>query len=153
MHGQPVERTTGVDSTGVCGTGTGMTRAIQELIKWQAEDPKRREWTIRQWPDDSGITRNKVVRIQLTEENLHVERAVTLVQIQDAKFDVLAKEAGVAMVMLTMGEPPKHEVRHGETCKKNLHRSNSSAYLHGPEDDTLYDVDGATYCGRCHEAL
>lgn len=52
-----------------------------------------------------------------------------------------------------IGKLPKWEVRHGETCKKNLHRSNSFAYLHSPDDDGPYDVDGVTYCGRCHESI
>lgn len=24
---------------------------------------------------------------------------------------------------------------------------------HAPDDDTPYDVDGVSYCGRCHHAL
>ena len=42
---------------------------------------------------------------------------------------------------------------HGVTCTKRTHTPAQGGYLHGPEDDRPYDVDGLTYCGRCHEAL
>ena len=41
--------------------------------------------------------------------------------------------------------------RHGVDCPKMPHFG--SGYLHGEHDDTPYDVDGASYCGRCHEGL
>ena len=37
---------------------------------------------------------------------------------------------------------------HGFTCEKAEHVG--SGYLHGEDDDSIYDVDGVTYCGRCH---
>ena len=37
---------------------------------------------------------------------------------------------------------------HGVNCEKVLHMG--TGYLHGQQDDTIYDVDGITYCGRCH---
>lgn len=33
-------------------------------------------------------------------------------------------------------------------CDKVIH--NGGGYLHDAEDDGPYDVDGVTYCGRCH---
>jgi len=39
--------------------------------------------------------------------------------------------------------------RHGADCEKAPHNSNGG-YLHAAEDDSPYNVDGLTYCGRCH---
>ena len=41
--------------------------------------------------------------------------------------------------------------RHGVDCPKVKHVG--EGYLHGEDDDTPYDVDGAVYCGRCHSCL
>jgi hypothetical protein len=41
--------------------------------------------------------------------------------------------------------------RHGIDCEKMPHTG--TGYLHAPEDDTSYDVDGVNYCGRCHQAI
>lgn len=38
-----------------------------------------------------------------------------------------------------------------KNCPKVQHTG--TGYLHGPNDDTPYDVDGVQYCGRCHMAL
>jgi len=43
---------------------------------------------------------------------------------------------------------PVANVIHGETCPKVSHTG--LAYLHAAEDDGPYDVDGVSYCGRCH---
>ena len=43
------------------------------------------------------------------------------------------------------------EVRHGIDCPKASHTRDG--YLHGEDDDTPYDVDGLSYCGRCHRSL
>ncbi len=40
---------------------------------------------------------------------------------------------------------------HGRTCKKAPHIG--AGHLHGANDDRPFDVDGLTYCGRCHEWL
>lgn len=40
--------------------------------------------------------------------------------------------------------------KHGVDCPKKPH---TGGELHGEDDDTPYDVDGCTYCGRCHTAL
>ena len=45
-------------------------------------------------------------------------------------------------------QPP---MRHGFDCGKVPHEA--EGYLHSATDDSPYDVDGLTYCGRCHEAL
>ena len=42
---------------------------------------------------------------------------------------------------------------HGVNCRKVEHDLNRSGYLHDPWDDRPYDVDGVTYCGRCHVAI
>lgn len=47
--------------------------------------------------------------------------------------------------------PPK--TGHGVDCFKEPHWVVGTAYLHGAEDDTPYDVDGVAYCGRCHHVL
>ncbi len=39
----------------------------------------------------------------------------------------------------------------GELCKRVPHFG--TGYLHGADDDGPYDVDGDTYCGRCHRLL
>jgi hypothetical protein len=44
-------------------------------------------------------------------------------------------------------------VQHGVNCPKVIHAENTTGYLHAADDDTPYDVDGCTYCGRCHYAL
>lgn len=38
-------------------------------------------------------------------------------------------------------------------CKKVPHIDRDGGYLHGPDDDEPYDVDGVAYCGRCHRAM
>ena len=43
------------------------------------------------------------------------------------------------------------EVQHGKNCEKKIH--SGDGHLHGPDDDSPYDVDGASYCGRCHRWL
>jgi len=43
------------------------------------------------------------------------------------------------------------DVKHGETCRKVAHVD--GGYEHGADDDRPYDVDGVTYCGRCHEYI
>lgn len=40
-------------------------------------------------------------------------------------------------------------VVHGKTCAKYVHAL-GGGYLHADDDDSPYDVDGVTYCGRCH---
>ena len=45
----------------------------------------------------------------------------------------------------------KEPVRHGTECPKVPH--DGGGFLHAPEDDKPYDVDGVMYCGRCHWAL
>lgn len=40
---------------------------------------------------------------------------------------------------------------HGTTCRKVQHDDPLGGYLHGENDDWLYEVDGLYYCGRCHE--
>lgn len=40
---------------------------------------------------------------------------------------------------------------HGVTCEKITHKG--GGYLHHEDDDSPYNVDGLTYCGRCHYAL
>lgn len=41
--------------------------------------------------------------------------------------------------------------QHGIDCPKLKHLG--SGYLHAEDDDRPYDVDGLSYCGRCHAAL
>ena len=42
-------------------------------------------------------------------------------------------------------------IRHGVDCGKVAHVG--VGYMHSEDDDTHYDVDGLSYCGRCHYAL
>lgn len=42
------------------------------------------------------------------------------------------------------------EQQHGVDCDKAPHRGGN---LHAESDDTPFDVDGVSYCGRCHKAL
>lgn len=47
----------------------------------------------------------------------------------------------------------KHKtIAHGINCNKVTH-ADGGGYLHFMEDDSPYDVDGCSYCGRCHEAI
>ena len=43
------------------------------------------------------------------------------------------------------------EPTHRGDCQKIVH--SGSGYLHADDDDSPYDVDGVTYCGRCHRAI
>ena len=43
------------------------------------------------------------------------------------------------------------EVRHGVNCPKAAH--DGTGHLHSELDDGPYDVDGVTYCGRCHTSI
>lgn len=47
----------------------------------------------------------------------------------------------------TFDEP---DILHGVNCPKAVHADGRDGYLHGPDDDRPYDVDGVMYCGRCH---
>jgi hypothetical protein len=40
---------------------------------------------------------------------------------------------------------------HGINCPKVIHEGDG--FLHSPDDDSPYSVDGVSYCGRCHMAL
>ena len=42
-------------------------------------------------------------------------------------------------------------IKHGIECKKVEHIG--EGYLHQSHDDLPYDVDGMSYCGRCHYVL
>ena len=42
-------------------------------------------------------------------------------------------------------------IKHGIECKKVEHIG--EGYLHQSHDDSPYDVDGMSYCGRCHYVL
>jgi hypothetical protein len=50
--------------------------------------------------------------------------------------------------------PPVNEImdcRQG-LCHKVVH-DKATGFLHQPDDDGPYDVDGLMYCGRCHHAM
>jgi hypothetical protein len=50
------------------------------------------------------------------------------------------------------GSPlPAPTIRHGIDCRKVPH--SRDGMLHGPDDDTPFEVDGLVYCGRCHMAI
>jgi hypothetical protein len=49
-----------------------------------------------------------------------------------------------------MSRPVDGLVRHGVGQCHKVHHDDTGGYLHGANDDRPYDVDGATYCGRCH---
>lgn len=51
------------------------------------------------------------------------------------------------------GEKPADEPVHGLTCIKAPHDNPGGGYLHDETDDSPYDVDGLTYCGRCHRFI
>lgn len=55
--------------------------------------------------------------------------------------------------VLTQPTNPKH----GVDCPKKSHRTQGGTIiqgmLHSEHDDTPYNVDGCSYCGRCHTAL
>ena len=42
---------------------------------------------------------------------------------------------------------------HGFNCPKVFHDPQRSGYLHGSDDDSPFNDDGLSYCGRCHRAL
>jgi hypothetical protein len=42
-------------------------------------------------------------------------------------------------------------MQHGKDCEKVPHTGDG--HLHAEADDTPYDVDSTTYCGRCHAAI
>ena len=48
---------------------------------------------------------------------------------------------------------PQAVMTHGMNCSKAEHHEGETGYLHGPDDNSPYDVDGVIYCGRCHVAL
>lgn len=43
-------------------------------------------------------------------------------------------------------------IQHGVNCPKVEH-DRRGGYLHSDDDDRPYDVDGVSYCGRCHRVL
>lgn len=53
---------------------------------------------------------------------------------------------------LRIEELEKSQITHGVNCPKSKHGTREGL-LHGPDDDTPYDVDGLSYCGRCHACL
>lgn len=50
----------------------------------------------------------------------------------------------------TAGDAPEVFIRHGYNCPKKPHAPGCTGYMHDENDDRAYDVDGETYCGRCH---
>lgn len=44
--------------------------------------------------------------------------------------------------------PVPAQIKHGVDCVKAPHTG--EGYLHAEDDDRPYDVDGCSYCGRCH---
>ena len=42
---------------------------------------------------------------------------------------------------------------HGVNCEKAKHDARRGGYLHNSDDDGPYNVDGLSYCGRCHRVL
>ncbi len=48
--------------------------------------------------------------------------------------------------------PDTEPMIHGVNCEKAPHWP-GYGYLHVEDDDEPYDVDGMTYCGRCHAWL
>ena len=69
--------------------------------------------------------------------------------------DILSMET---KVRAEFGEAGVREFRakmdrliHGVDCVKVTH--SGGGYLHDADDDSPYDVDGVSYCGRCHHGL
>ena len=46
--------------------------------------------------------------------------------------------------------PEQEILRHGVDCPKAIHIPGKGGYEHGADDDSVFDVDGVPYCGRCH---
>lgn len=44
------------------------------------------------------------------------------------------------------------DMRHGVNCSKVKHET-WHYYMHASDDDTPYNVDGVSYCGRCHHVM
>lgn len=90
------------------------------------------------------------------EEALAILRAVRFAVVEQVRRDAASRTA------LQLPDPPSNywpnllarldraigHVRHGIDCYKFAHVGDG--YLHGPDDDGPYDVDGVPYCGRCH---
>jgi hypothetical protein len=49
-------------------------------------------------------------------------------------------------------EPASAGIVHGVSCIKVSHEG-GEGFLHGDDDDRPYEIDGCSYCGRCHHAL
>lgn len=61
------------------------------------------------------------------------------------------RDAIDAAMLQEIRRPDSMHLEHGFTCPKVQH--DGLGHQHGPEDDAPYDVDGVSYCGRCHQAL
>lgn len=57
------------------------------------------------------------------------------------------------MKQFDFSDPPEDRSEpcgeHGVSCPKAPHGP-EGGYLHDEDDDRPYDVDGVSYCGRCH---
>lgn len=52
----------------------------------------------------------------------------------------------------TVGSQDALDMRHGVNCPKVKHET-WHYYMHASDDDTPYNVDGVSYCGRCHHVM
>lgn len=116
-----------------------------------------------QWPRElvSGIPDDRVRELAAAAVDLEGridawmagfddrETTPEMVAIDDARARVRAAVAGLP------GLPAEPAPRkHGPgLCPKAAHVGMFGGHLHSETDDAPFDVDGVSYCGRCHWAL
>lgn len=102
---------------------------------------------------------NEIIEM-LSQENLRLRKAGS--NLCQAALHVVSEYDGLHRLALAVSEFSKAladehgrgdsgVINHGVNCEKKPH--DGSGYLHAEDDDGPYDVDGCTYCGRCHSAI
>lgn len=101
--------------------------------------------------EDDTTWHNPPHRSHLCHGCGHIWRPADVATNGVAKLRTQGKEDGSPIPAPPADARDAGAVRHGVNCQKVIH--SGSGYLHGSEDDTPYDVDGVSYCGRCHYAI
>lgn len=139
-------------------------RAYEFVTSILPLDPERKHW-VRDPTNPMGLAEQDRHRVDLlvasrdaNAEDARRYRYATADLSGDARvrrneildrLPVMSKSAADAAIDSAMGAGG---VQHGVNCPKVIHKARGG-YLHAADDDTPYDVDGCTYCGRCHYAL
>lgn len=110
-----------------------MTGAFESAIVSRLSDARR---------DLAGVEKSKA---GLKNKNSYHEEHERYIEV--LKNVISVYENSLNSIKNSYGE----KIIHGVNCQKVIHIGNG--HLHSGDDNKPYDVDGCSYCGRCHHAL